>query len=115
MTTYGVTPQGFVIKRLQDILNSLNAAAIVQFGVDFDTDPDKPNGQLFGILAAAIAEMWELAAAVYNAKDPANAQGVALTDLGVLNFLERISLSTTTVFLTLTGTAGTPIPSAILS
>lgn len=112
MPTYGVTPEGFVVKRLVDIIESLNQRCIARFGADFDTDPDKPNGQINGVMAEVFADLWQEGNAIYNSRDPAKATGVALTDIGVLNYLTRLNATFTTATVTITGVPGTVIPAA---
>lgn len=89
MTTYGVTPQGFVRKPLNIILAEIEAANITEFGPDVIQTPQSPMGQWNGLRASLIAQAWELAEATYHARDPDQAEGVQLDMLGTIRLLQR--------------------------
>ena len=110
---YGVTPTGFVLKRLQDILISLNQNFQQAFGIDLDVSSDTPNGQFNGIMAEPIAQIWQQLQALYNGMDPRQATGDSLTNIGVINYLKRDGQSRSSVTQTFNGTNGTFINAAI--
>lgn len=89
MTIYGVTSSGFVRKPLNIILAELEAANITEFGPDVIQTPQSPMGQWNGLRASLIAQAWELAEAVYHARDPDQAEGVQLDMLGTIRLLTR--------------------------
>lgn len=111
-TVYGVTPTGFVLKRLQDILISLNQNFQAAFGADLDVSPDTPNGQFNGIMAEPIAEIWQQLQALYNGMDPRQATGDSLTNIGVINYLKRDGPNPSIVTVTFNGANGTFIDAA---
>jgi len=86
---YGVVATGFSLKTLAEILADLEAAEQVQFGAGIVLDGASPLGQWNGIGADAIAEVWELASAVYNAYDPYAAVDVRLDFLGSIRGVTR--------------------------
>lgn len=113
---YGLTDEGFVIKRLsvireeiQDRLKDLPA-----FGEGFILDPEEPMGQLIDLFAEREAALWELAQAGYTALNRDEAPGAALENLGnFIDFpkLEATYSTTPAAGLLCTGTPGTVIPS----
>lgn len=105
--TYGVTLQGFVIKPQSVIIAELNSGFQNAFGADLDVSPDTPNGQLIGLYAQPITDLWEIANAVYDAFNPNAATGVSLSNLVQLNNMERIEDSPSTVDEVFTGIPGT--------
>lgn len=113
MADYGVLPQGFVVKPYTQIVNDLNADMQADFGADLDVSVDTPNGQLIGNIAAPIAELWQVANAVYDAFNPNAAFGISLANIGVINYLPVQVPSRSTVDVVITGTAGVFIPAAI--
>ena len=71
MTTYGLTPTGFVVKPLGQILTDIAAAqaASPALGVDLDTTAESLLGQLNGTVGTPIAELWEVLGILYSARD----------------------------------------------
>lgn len=104
---YGVTPQGFVVKPQSQIISELNAAFRNAFGADLDVSPDTPNGQLIGLYAQPLTDLWEQAQAIYDAFNPNAATGISLSNLVQLNYLERLDDSSSTVNVVFTGTPNT--------
>lgn len=106
----GLTPQGFVTKRLDEILEEINQETRVVFGESTNTSSATPLGQLNGVNAASRADIWEAMSVVYNACDPSTAQTVALSRTVELNGIIRKIATQSTVTCTFTGNAGTIIP-----
>ncbi|SHI80490.1 hypothetical protein SAMN02745911_1223 [Aureimonas altamirensis DSM 21988] len=90
MTTYGVTPTGFVIKPIAVILDEREQAMVGTFGPGLIQTPQSPMGQINGILSEIEAKLWELGEAVYQASDPDQAEGVTLENLARLRLIERV-------------------------
>lgn len=90
MSDFGVTPQGFVRKGLQDILSEREAANLTAFGPGIVQTPQTPTGQLNGLWSDAEAEIWEVAEAMYRSFDPDQAEGVRLDELGRIRLIERV-------------------------
>ncbi len=90
MSDFGVTPQGFVRKGLQDILSEREAANLTAFGPGIIQTAQTPTGQLNGLWSDAEAELWEVAEAIYRSFDPDQAEGVRLDELGRIRLIERV-------------------------
>ncbi len=114
MSSFGLTPTGFNRKRLDTLLEELNAELRSIFGDNFDIDPNSPQGQLNGTISESNANLWEIGQAAYNAFRPSAATGDALSELVQLNNITRQAATPSTVSLTLAGTNGTLIPSGSL-
>lgn len=86
MTTYGVTATGFVIKPIETILSEIQAAQQdpAVFGPAWDVSAQSPQGQINGIMAAKVEELWQVLEAIYSSIDPDNAEGVILAALSSL-------------------------------
>ena len=93
MTTYGVTPAGFVRKPLAAILDDLEtrAASPDVFGPGVIQTPESPLGLLNAHLASIAATAWEIAEATYQSLDPSQAEGARLDMLAKLRILARAS------------------------
>jgi len=87
--TFGVTPQGFVRKRLPDLLAEIEADNVATFGPGVIQTAASPLGQMNGIFAEIEATLWEMAEAVYQSNDPDQTEGVNLDRLARLRNLSR--------------------------
>lgn len=103
---YGVTIDGFVPKTLLDIKAEMEADWRAEFGENVDLDPNSPDGQIIGIVADQLAQLWEGEQAVYKAQDPDAAAGQAQDAVCALTGTVRDPASKSTVTLTLTGDEG---------
>lgn len=101
MTTYGVTPAGFVVKPLAAILSDYQAAWLADVDPTADLSPTSPEGQILGILAEADAELWELAQSAWNAYNRQDVEGAGLDNLGDITGDPREDATTTQVVCTL--------------
>lgn len=110
MTTYGVTNEGFKLKRLSDILLEMQAG-LQEIFPDANITGESVFGQILGLFSAAEAQDWEAFQLVSNQFDPSNARGADLSSLVQLNGLIRLSSKASTVVLECSGTDGTVIPS----
>ena len=81
MTVYGLTDEGFVAKTLQDIEASFVEQQRANIDPAIDTSQFGLIGQLNGIMASDLAELWELGEALYDAMDPDQASGDAQDQL----------------------------------
>jgi len=77
MTTYGVTATGFVKKPLLAIVAELESRMKDAFGTDINVDAKSVFGKLIGCFAQPMADVWEMAEAVYNAAYPNSSFGAA--------------------------------------
>lgn len=110
MTTYGITATGFEIPTALEILAAMEADERAALGNDLDTSPEQPLGQLNGILAAKMRELWEAMATVYNARVPSGASLGALDDLCALSGVARKAATRGKVTLSVTLAAGRTLP-----
>lgn len=110
MPDYGVTTEGFVYKPYTVIYNDLVVGLRNRFGEDLDVSIDTPNGQLTGLFAAPVAEVWQQLNAVYDAYNPNAAYGISLSNIGVITYTPRQTPGKSTVPVIIVGTAGTYIP-----
>jgi uncharacterized phage protein gp47/JayE len=114
MADFGITPQGFNRKRLDEILAELEAEFKSAYGDNFNVSPDTPDGQTLGSVAEAYANLWEIGEISYNAFNPNAATDITLSNLVTLNGIERNEATATTVSIDVTGTGNTTIPSGSL-
>jgi uncharacterized phage protein gp47/JayE len=116
MADYGLTVNGFVLKRLNDILIEQRARAVTLFqdlvepGDSVDTSDSSLLGRLIALDSPGDADLWELAQAVYSAFDPNSASGIALDNLVALGGLTRQGQTYSTAALLVSGNTNTQIP-----
>ena len=101
--SYGVTPDGFSRKTLQDIKDELEGSYKATFG-DIRVDPQSGFGQLIGIQADEFSLLWEAMEEVYFSQYPATAESASLDNVLNLNGLERLSAEPSLVDIVLTRT-----------
>ena len=112
----GVTDQGFVIKRLAEILADDRALAVqlfqdlVQPGDVVDTSDSSALGRLISLAAPSEADLWEAAQEVYAAFDPNAATGIALDNLVALAGITRKEQTFTTSSILVAGDTNTLTP-----
>lgn len=106
----GLTAAGLVTKTAAEILADIEASQKAALGSDLDVSPSGPLGQINGIFAAHVRELWELAAALYSARDPRGATGDALTGTALLTGTERRAAQRATAPLSVVLAAGTTLP-----
>lgn len=86
---YGVIPEGFSRKPIAVILAEIEARLITEFGSDVIQTSQSPLGQINGLMADIITELWEQAEDVYQSYDPDQAEGTRLDILGNLRLITR--------------------------
>lgn len=114
MSEFGVTPEGFNRKRLDQLLLELNSEVKAIFGDNFNVSPESPDGQVNGVISESNANLWEIANESYDAFNPSAATGVSLSNLVQLNGITRLPATKSNVELTLTGSNNTFIPAGSL-
>ncbi len=110
MPDYGVTDNGFVIKRLDTISADIHARLKEEWGVDTTIDPQSLIGVLVTSFADRIAELWEVAADTYFAMYPSSATGVNLDNAMQYGGVIRLKKARTVYNLKCVGKDGTEIP-----
>jgi hypothetical protein len=94
---YGVTPAGFVLKPVQQILVEYTADLLSLIDPKTDVSPDQPLGQLLGIGAKKLGEVWQIGQVAYNATNRGDAEGDLLDNIGGLSGTIRASQGPSTV------------------
>lgn len=89
MPTWGLTPDGFNAKTLEDVEAGMAQQQRDTIDPALDTSQFSIVGQLNGIMASEIAALWELADAVNDAQDPAKARGASQDALYALTGTPR--------------------------
>ena len=110
----GLTDEGLEIKRLVDVIDSLNTRLISAYGTEINLDEDSLVAQIRDLFAADIAEVWELAQAVDDAYKVDVAEGTNLDDLASLNKITRLTASPSLVNAVFKGDVGTSIPATTI-
>lgn len=98
--TFGLTSTGFLKKRLADLTSELEADFQTAFGAAVKITGDSVMGQLIGIFAERLAEVWELGEAVYGAAYPDSADGVPLDHAVAITGHSRLGATYSTVTVT---------------
>lgn len=109
---YGLTSTGFVAKPLADIKSDLEASFRSTFGNGIDVSADSAMGEVIGIFADRLADLWQGAQALYTNAFPDGASGVALDSLCAITGTARQPATQTRVMATVVGTPATVITTA---
>ncbi len=109
MSDYGVTDKGFVLKRMDTILEEIHSDLTEGFG--FDTRLQRPSflDVLSTTFAGQIADLWETAQDSYYAKYPATSTGINLDNSVQYGGIRRAANKRTAYPLHCTGDDGTYI------
>jgi hypothetical protein len=81
MTDFGITPDGFRLKTLRDVLAEIGDDQKSEISPTIDLTPESPDGQRNGIAARQHASTWEALAMVEEALDPDKAEDARLVSL----------------------------------
>jgi hypothetical protein len=109
LTTYGLTSDGFVAKTLDDIEASIVARQRADIDPNLDTSQYEVIGQLNGIVADDLAQLWEVAEALHDAMDPDKATGESQDTLYSLTNTLREGAKKSSVVATVTLAPGANI------
>lgn len=109
---YGITPDGFNIKRLPEIKADLDERINIALNNQTALLPDSPEGQLSGLFSIIYAQLWEELSKAYSAFNPLNVIEQDLDNLVLLNGITRLEAAPSEVTLTITGVEGTTIPAS---
>lgn len=109
MSSYGIIPEGFNEKTLDVLLEEIQDAERTAFGPNINTQDDSVLGQVNGIFAAKLAELWEVALAVYRAAYPDSANDEALDNVVAITGVGRLAAESSTATLYLNLNTGTTI------
>ncbi len=112
MSSYGLLPEGFVPKTVQDVLDEIEQQQRQAFGPAIDTTADSVLGQINGVFADKIAELWEVATALSAAINPDFASGAALDAVAAITGAVRLAAAPSRVQLELLLDDATNLPPA---
>jgi hypothetical protein len=110
MSSFGVLTTGFSQKDLQDILDEIVTDERSKFGPDINTSATSVLGQINGIFADQIHQLWQVAAAVYRSQYPDSASGDALNNVAAITGVLREQASRSRAQLVLNLDPGTSVP-----
>lgn len=110
MSEYGVTPTGFVKKRLDKIIEEIQTYLTDEWGFDVSLNPQSALNVLIISQADRLAKLWEVAEQVYYSHYPSSAEGVNLDNAGQFAGLTREGDQRSKYLVLCTGRDGTAIP-----
>ena len=110
MSNYGVTPTGFVKKRLDKIIEDIQTELTNELGFDVSLNPQSALNVFITNQADRLAQLWEVAEQVYYAHYPSSAEGINLDNAGQFAGLTREGDQRSKYLVLCTGTDGTAIP-----
>jgi uncharacterized phage protein gp47/JayE len=90
---YGVTPEGFSQKELDDIKTEIEDELRAAFGPETNLLASSAFGQITGVFSDKLAELWEVAAGVYRSMYPDSASDEALDNVAAITGTEREAAS----------------------
>jgi hypothetical protein len=99
LTSYGVTATGFVRKTLTDLIDGIKAAERATISSTLNLLATSVLGQLNGIFADRLSEVWGLAEAVYRSMYPDSASDEALDQVCSYTGVTRLPATPSTVTL----------------
>lgn len=114
MPDHGVTKDGFILKRLDEIYDSVCQTFKSETGVDPSENPQGVMNVMFTDLCDEDALLWEALSLAYEQLFPQSAQGIALDRVMEIGGVSRIGKSRTKYTLACTGKEGTYIPAGSL-
>ena len=110
MSEYGVTPNGFVKKRLDEIVKEMQTDLTEKLGFDVSMNPQSFLNVMILSIADKYARLWEVAEATYHSHYPSSAEGVSLDNAAQFGGLTREGDERTKYLVLCTGKDGTAIP-----
>ena len=108
--SYGLTLSGLQIKPLTVLRAEFQALLRTAFGNSFDVGDQSNAGHVYGIVAAALSDIWEIMQAVNANQDPDQATGAGLESLSALTGTFRPDATFSTVPLVFTGNGASVVP-----
>lgn len=113
---YGLTDEGFILKRAPEIKAALDNRAVQLFqdlvpeGDVVDTSESALLGRLIGLVLPSLTELWEVGQGDWSALDPNSATGISLDNLVQYGGISRFGESPSTAMGLFVGDNGTLIP-----
>lgn len=113
-SNYGVTPAGFVPKRMDTIYKEEHRDLSDAWGVNTLENPESLLNVILTGQADRLAELWEVMQEVYHSFYPSSAQGISLDNAVQFAGLRRIADQKTFYSILCTGDDGSAIPAGTL-
>lgn len=110
MSSYGVLPEGFVIKPLEQIKQDVADLLRADIDPGLDLTPSSSFGQAYLIFCEQLGQMWELAQAVGATWDPDAAIGAWMDNLASLSGVLREDATKSTVVAEVTTDQAVSVP-----
>lgn len=107
MPTYGITPAGFFLKPVTQIVQDLDDACQAQIDAALDVSTPSPQGQLNGVFGAAVGDVWALAQVAFNEFNPDDVEGSLQNNLGQLSGILRLNTQVSSCYCSVALAAGT--------
>jgi uncharacterized phage protein gp47/JayE len=95
----GITPEGFKKKALNEILGEIEDAERARISPSLNLLPSSVFGQINGIFADKLRELWDVAQAVYRSQYPDSASGEALDNVAAITGVIRLGAAKSRVML----------------
>ena len=114
MQDYGVTDKGFVLKRMDTILEQIHADLSEGFGFDTRLTGASFLNTLIMTFAGQVADLWEIAQDTYYSKSPSTAEGVNLDNAVQYGGIRRAASRRTGYPLHCTGDDGTLVRKGVI-
>lgn len=110
MTVYGVTPDGFIDKPLEVIIDEVHQDLRDSVSPAISKEPTSVSGQVISIFGAHLRQAWEVLQAVDASFDPAAAEDLALARLSALTGTLKEAATKSTVTARVNLNAGVTVP-----
>lgn len=108
--SYGLMPEGFVAKTLEEIRQELIEQLRAEISPSLSFEADSILGHIIGIVSEHIARAWEQMQAVYRSMYPDSAVGDALDGIAAITGVTRLPATPSRVIATVSGVPGTVLP-----
>jgi uncharacterized phage protein gp47/JayE len=89
MSSFGVTPDGFSQKELEDIKGEIEDDLRAAFGPQANLLATSIFGQIVGVMSDKLAELWEVLGAIYRSQYPDSASDEALDQVASITGVAR--------------------------
>ena len=107
-----INNEGAISSTVQDYAVRFNGDIARGIGVDTDFEPETPQAQLAGALAASHAQLDAAIVHLYNAFNVHTATGKNLSDVAAWLGIYRLQPAPSTATVTFTGTSGSTVPAS---
>jgi len=108
--TAGLSLLGFTAKTVNEIIADMRAYQAANIASGLNTSSTGVLSNINMSVALQLGQLWELAAEIYDAHDPATAEGVAADHTGSLTGVTRLPATYSTTTLTLTMSENVTVP-----